>query len=319
MKHQFRTRFLVSLLAIVVCTVACNKDDEIATDFNTAVDNLSLFDQPDELDQPEELDSTDPQQDPDDATLECFTKTYRAAPGYDELLALDPTTDVIYPGALIQGSSIPTGEYIPITTSRDPITLSISLQNLSGSPVVEIKDPKLSTVREGIKSIMDQEVVSSTPAKISFELSEVYSEEHVNLALGANYRTAGNSVSSSFDFSQSTYRYKYILKYLQVYYTIDMDAPQDPADLFKNIPDMSLFAGTAPCYVASMAYGRMVLYTIESNSTSSEINAAFNASFSSGGGSIAGSHQKVINESSIKALVIGGSGASCSSGDQRTV
>lgn len=303
---------IVLMLFLLIAVISCKKEENNPdpSDFNIQVNNLNQFTQPAELSEPEIVSQTDPEEDPDDPTMECYTTTFKAAPGFDELLAMDPTSDVIFPGAMLEGNSIPTGEYIPINTSRAPITLSISLQNLSGSPVVEIEDPKLSTVREGIKSIMDQEVTSATPAKINFEIQEVYSQEHLNIALGANYRSAVADVQSSFDFSSSQYSNKFILKYLQVYYTIDMDSPNTPSDLFLNLPDIGDLGASTPVYVSSIAYGRMVLYTIESNSSMTDINAAFNAAFSAGGGSIDASYQNIINESSIKALVIGGSGAS---------
>jgi len=225
-----------------------------------------------------------------------------------EMLALDPTSDVIYPGAMLKGETIPTGEYVPIVTDRSKITLSVSLTNISGSPVVIIDNPKLSSVREGIKRILDQEVTGATPARINFEITQVYSQEQLNLALGANYRSAATKVSSSFNFEQSTFSNKFVLKYLQVYYTIDMDLPAEPSDLFKRLPDINSLGSTAPVFVSTVTYGRMILYTIESNYSKTEIDAAFSASFASGGGTIDAEYQKIISESSIKALVIGGSG-----------
>lgn len=306
---MFFTLFITLLLAI-----SCNKETvgpspEDTTVFNNGLGGLGPFIQEEEIPEPVVLGTTSPAQDQADPTLECYYTNYKVAPGFDEMLALDPTTDVIYPGAMLLGESIPTGEYIPITADRTPITLSISLQNLSGSPVVVIEDPKLSTVRAGVKSILDQEVTSATPAKLSFEISEVYSEQHLKVALGANYRSAGNSVSAAFNFSQSTYSNKFLIKYIQTYYTIDMDAPAGPSDLFESLPEISTFGSASPVYVASIAYGRMVLYTVETNRSFTEVNAAFSAAFASGDGSIATQYQQTIASSNIKAVVIGGSAA----------
>ena len=310
-----KSAIYLTLFTFVLLTFSCNKEknegpstEDTAT-FNDNLQDLGPFIQAEEIPGPVVLGTSSPEQDGSNPALECYYTTYKVAPGFDEMLALDPTTDVIYPGAMLLGESIPTGEYIPIIADRTPITLSISLQNLSGSPVVEIEDPKLSTVRTGIKSILDQEVTSATPAKLSFEISEVYSEEHLKVALGANYRSAGNSVSAAFNFSQSTYSNKFIIKYIQTYYTIDMDPPADPSDLFKSLPEISTFGSASPVYVASIAYGRMVLYTVETNRSFTEVNAAFSAAFSSGGGSIDTDYQQTIASSNIKAVVIGGSAA----------
>lgn len=311
-----RPALYLTLFAFVLLSFSCNKEEnegpstEDTTTFNEAVNSLNPFVQPEEIPDPVELGTSDAARDEGNPALECYTTTYKVAPGFDEMLALDPTTDVIFPGAILLGESIPTGEYIPIVAGRTPITLSISLQNLNGSPVVEIEDPKLSTVRIGIKSILDQEVTSATPAKLNFEISQVYSEEHLKVALGANYRSAGNSVSAAFNFSQSTSSNKFLIKYLQTYYTIDMDPPADPSDLFRSLPEVSSFGSASPVYVASMAYGRMVLYTVETSRSFTDVSAAFNAAFASGGGSIDTEYQQTIDACNIKAVVIGGSAAS---------
>ncbi len=312
----FRTALYVSVLSLVfIACNGCSKDEaepgpgfsnEESTDFNTAVANLSGFSQPEELPAPVELSEGVPER---DGALECIVKNFKASPGFDELLSLDPTTDVIYPGALLKGESIPTGEYIPITSDRAPITLSASLTNISGSPVVDIEDPKLSTVREGIKTILDQEVTGATPARVSFEITQVYTEQQLNVAIGANYRSAGQKVSAAIDFSNTTKRNKFVLKYLQTYYTIDMDLPNDPSDLFNSLPDLSVLGSTAPVFVSSVAYGRMVIYTIETNSSETEINAALSATFASGDGTVDAGFKQTIDESTIKGLIIGGSGS----------
>ncbi len=307
----------VPIICCLFLLLSCSDGDvagplispEEAQEFNTMVDDLETFSQPEEKSEPEEVDTSNPARDDVDESLECTTITYQAAPGFDQMLAIDPTTDVIYPGALLQGTSIPTGEYIPIVSDRAPITLSASLTNISGSPVVTVEDPKLSTVREGVKSILDQEITGATPAEINFEVSQVYSEEHLSLALGANYEGATKQVSASFNFAQSTYSNKFVIKYLQVYYTIDVDAPDEPSDFFRTLPALANLGGTLPVYIASVAYGRMVIYTVESNYQFTDIDAAFRASFASGDGSIDASYSEIISSSSIKALVIGGSGA----------
>lgn len=319
MKTQNRFSKTLKVLFLILVLGACSKDDtgdgqkpiegKEAEEFNSLMAGLPTFDQPEEIAEPRVLDEDSTERDTTDPSLECFTTFYKHAPGFNDMLALDPTTDVIFPGAILKGETIPTGEYVPIVADRAPITLSASLTNISGSPVVEIIDPKLSTVREGVKSILNQEVTGATPASINFEISQVYTKEQLNLAIGANYRSAATKVSASFDFEKSTYSYKYVLKYFQVYYTFDMDPPQNPSDLFLNTPDLSALGSTSPVYVASVKYGRMIIYTIESNSSRTEIDAAFRASFGSSDGSIDVEYEKVINESSVKALVIGGSGS----------
>ncbi|NER15638.1 thiol-activated cytolysin family protein [Spongiivirga citrea] len=320
MKTVFLNRFLqILFISSFIITFSCSKDEdgpenppisqEDATEFNAAMAQLGEFTQPTEEPQ-QEVGDPELERDQENQTLECATQLYKLSPGFDEMLTLDPSTDVIYPGAMLKGETIPTGEYVGINLDRTPITLSASLTNISGSPVVTIENPTLSTVREGIKQILDQEVTGATAAKINYEITQVYNEKHIDVAIGVNYRGAGKKVSANVDFSSSQYKNTFVLKFLQQYYTIDMDPPgRNPSDLFTNLPNVDALGSTSPVYVASVAYGRMVIYTIETNSSLTEVNAAFDASVGSTDGSIDASYAETINSSKIQALIIGGSGS----------
>ncbi len=322
-----KTGIYVSVLSLIF--LACNGcskgevepgpeqpefSEEDASDFNTAVANLTAFSQPDESSIVETA-STDPERE-GSTEFECFTQTFKGAPGFNELFTLDPTTDVIYPGAMLKGETIPTGEYSRINVDRAPITMSISLSNINGSPSVTIDNPNnLSEVRQGINELLNREVTGATPAQLVVEESQVYSEQQLAVALGANYRDKTKDISGSFDFNSTTVKKKYVLKFIQKYFTLDLDSPgKSPSDLFTSLPSIESLGATNPVYVSSVTYGRMVLYTVESESSISEIKSAFDAAIDAGKREgdfeLDVESKKILEKSSIKALIIGGSGAS---------
>ena len=321
------SQLLKAVLLLLLC-ISCSDEDvtpktakpnftaQEAQDFNDAVASLNPFDQPVES-SIVETDATAPERDNKNTTLECSTKTFKGAPGFIELFTLDPTTDVIYPGALLKGESIPTGEYIGINADRAPITLSTSLSNISGSPVVTINNPNsLSEVRAGIKELLNREVTGATPAELIIDEAEVYSEEQLSVALGTNYRGATKKVSANLDFESSEKKNKYVLKFIQRYFTLDLDSPgKSPSDLFTKLPSIQSLGSTSPVYVSSVTYGRMVLYMVESNSSISQVKAALDAASKAGPDvelNLDSDSKKIIATSNIKAMVIGGSGASAS-------
>ncbi|RRQ48426.1 hypothetical protein DZC72_12010 [Maribacter algicola] len=320
-QSTFKTgKYAVALGLILVAVNSCSKDEvieepsepnftvEVAVEFNNSVTNLNSFDQPEET-PVVETDSSDPERDTEDSTLECTTKTYKGAPGFNEMFTLDPTTDVIYPGALLKGETIPTGEYQRISGARAPITISASLQNIANVKVT-IEDPdKLSNVRQGIADLLNQEVNGATAAAINLEIEEVHSAQHLEASVGVNYRGVGKKVSNTLDFSNSTYKNTFVLKFIQRYYTLDVDTPgKSPSDLFTDLPDVNVLGSTSPVYVSSVQYGRMVLYTVESNFSITDVKNAFDASVGSTDGTIDVEYQNIINSSNIQALIIGGSG-----------
>ena len=299
---------------------SCSKDEsepgpdpgpspDEAVAFNAAMASLPEYEQPAESAIAEES-STDPERDSEDTTLECTVKTYKGAPGYNELFTLDPTTDVIFPGALLRGESIPTGEYSGISAERAPVTVSVSLINVAQTSI-EIEDPNLlSSARAAINELLSQEVNGATPAQATLTIDQVYSEEHLSAAIGVNYRGVGKKVSANLSFGSSEYKNTFVLKFLQRYYSLDLDSPgSDPSDLFTRLPDPSTLGSSSPVYVSSVTYGRMVLYTVESNSSMTEVKAAFDASAGSTDGTIDTEYQNIINSSRIEALIVGGSGS----------
>lgn len=307
----------LTLLVILFAFFGCSSDsvddggeapvseDKLA-EINNFLASLSNFNQPEESETSLEGTGT-PERDTEDNTLECVVKNYKVAPGYSEMLLLDPTSDVIYPGAMLKGESIPTGEYIGINGGRAPITLSVSLENLNGKPSTTIDNPRIDTVRESVKDMLQQGVTGSTPAKINFTTEEVYSQEHLSVALGASYSKGKNSVSASFDFSKTTKKYRYVVKYLQIYYTIDLTLPpnNNPGSLFTDVPNLD---STSPVIVSSVKYGRMLIYSVETDSELTETNAAFSAAFNGGSAGGNGEYDTFWSSSIVKALVIGGSG-----------
>ena len=247
----------------------------------------------------------------------CIVKLqkYKMAAEYDEQIALDPTTDVIWPGALIDAATIPTGQYVPITVKRAPLTLSISLEQIVGVKSKTIEEPKLSTVREAIGEILSQEVAGATPARITFNIKNVYSEEQLQLAVGASYKSGFGHVKAQFDFSNSDIKTRILVKFMQVYYTIDIDIPDKPSDFFDSSVtwddlQSQISQHTSPMYVSTITYGRMALFSFESSEESTEVNAAVSAAFSGFKTDIDASYKTTLESSTIKATIIGGSGAS---------
>lgn len=242
----------------------------------------------------------------------CSVTRYAAAPGYSELFLMDPTTDVIYPGSIIYGDTITTGEYIPLVADRAPMGLSISLENIAGSPARTVNDPKLSTVRTAINDILGSQVTGSTPARVAFSIEEVHSQNQLALSLAANYRNSAAKVAGSFDFSKQDVTSRVIAKFQQVYYTIDMDLPASPEQMFRTLPGVDTLGSASPMYVSTVSYGRQILFTAESSYSKTEVAAALEASFKaagqSGGANLSVRNSNIINNSTIKAFVLGGSG-----------
>lgn len=323
----FKKRLFIGLCSIaLVVFQSCSKDEVLpddpstpqfsnndADDFNTAVANLSAFNQPEESPiAPAGQEETDRVE---DTEYSCAVGTYKGAPGYNELFMLDPTTNVIYPGALLKGESIPTGEYIRISGERAPITISTTFFNAEGKPSVTIEDPsQISEVRDGIAELLNREINGATPAELISDEYEAYSEEQLSIALGVNYGSRTKDISGSFDFSTTSVKRKYVLKFVQKYFTLDVDDPKLPSNLFTKLPSVESLGSTHPVLVESVTYGRLVFYTVESSYSLSDVEAAFSAAYEigkkGGSGELEVKNKNIFEEASVKVIIKGGSGSS---------
>jgi thiol-activated cytolysin len=255
----------------------------------------------------------------DGRTYECTEQEHEVAAAFDWQLSLNPTSDVIWPGGLINGATIPTGEYTPIVADRAPLTVSISLVHIAGDKSKTVEHPALSSMRNAIAEILAQEVTGATAAFVTFEIEDIHSESQLDIALGATYRRGLSSVKDQFNFSNTEVLSRTLVKFMQVYYTIDVDVPQRPSDLFDSSVTWSDLDGqiggsTSPMYVSSISYGRMALFTFESRYSSTQVKNALDATYESvkdgGSGHLSYEYETMLAETSIKGTIIGGSGAS---------
>jgi hypothetical protein len=236
----------------------------------------------------------------------------------ENVVYLGLNDDLVWPGALVKGTHAHDFVFEPISVARGPITLSVSLEGAgSGAPLsVKIDDPKLSTVRQGISTLVAAHLGTGTtvPARVDYRQEQVANESHLNMAVGADVKYGAGSISSRFDWSSETKQTKVLAKYTQIYYTVDMDTPTSalqffgaaasPADVATAMP-----IGSLPLYVASVGYGMMAVMCIETDFTAEEMRLALDAAYSGGVDvevRFGYTAKQVLERSNITIIVYGG-------------
>lgn len=295
--------FILLTIAFLISIAGCEKDDNYEDQLNEMVGTLPPISIVFPAEKPAALDNTVEEKD-----TEYIYKIdyYSVAAGYNEQIVLNPQTDVIYPGALIKGETILDGSYIPIPANRKPITVSTSLTG-SGKVSVEIPNPRLSTVREAVNSLMSQ-TYDVPPANMGFTIEQAYSEAQLKLSLRASYSGVVD-VSGGFDYSNKKIKTRLVAKFIQNYYTLDMDLPATPADLFDGNVNSTLFGTYMPMYISSVTYGRMALFTIESELEETQVRTFLQGSYVSVEASASADFDALKASSTMKVYVLGGSGA----------
>lgn len=248
----------------------------------------------------------------------CTFQDYEETRQYDRIVAYSANSDALWPGAILHGDSVYDGLFAQAVFDRQPLNVSVSLENLAGGPSATMEQPSLSGFRDAISQILNTQVNGDTPANIYTEIEEVHSSEQLAIALGAGVSggIAPFNISASFDFNDQQKRSRYLVKYVQAYYTVDVNAPGTPTDWLadtvqlKDVEDQ-FKTGDPPVYVSSITYGRTVLFTFESDYSATELASALEFTYSGGvnvDGSVSVTYDEMVSQSNITAFILGGSG-----------
>lgn len=231
----------------------------------------------------------------------------------------------IFPGAMLQGQQLAGNNYKLVTIPRSGGRFQIDGLNLAGQAYQDLRgDFDKATVDELVKSTIGPDSnVKATLADISSSTADAYSEGKTAFDLGLSVGAYGAEVSSLLNSSRSTGKNTVVVKYTQVFYTVNYTPPQASevyntyratrffrdGDYFKDL-DHQIGAGNAPLYVSQVKYGRQVLFALTSTKSSDELKSAFKASFKGGkvtaSADVSSEYKNTLNNSEISYIVLGG-------------
>jgi hypothetical protein len=182
----------------------------------------------------------------------------------------------------MEGKEVHNFIYTPSWLTHGPITLLVSLEtsDFPGNITIDVTDSSLSTVRQGISDLSCLAIgdLTHVPACVEFNYQQVYSKSHMDLFVHAGLSYAAHIFSTAFDWSKDS------AKYMQVYFTLDMDTLSSIADFF--IPGitttqvrLAVPADSHPVYVSRVSYGILAVMMIESSQTVEEMELAIGYSY----------------------------------------
>jgi thiol-activated cytolysin len=253
-----------------------------------------------------------------DGSALCSYTRYTETGRYDEFVAFQPNSATLWPGTVVRGEDAAHGVLVPVGVELAPVTFSVSLENIDGSPVGHMETPSLSSFREQRNQILSADVTGATPAALDFEVIQVNSASQLSVAIGADVSWPGGpDIAASFGFDSSEQKTKILVNFTQAYYTVDIDTPISPSDFFADgtsVEDLEPWMDDAspPVYVQSITYGRRVIFSVQTSRSATEVKAALEASYGFAGGGldieVSTENREVLEESTIRAFVLGGSG-----------
>lgn len=250
-------------------------------------------------------------------TYRTMREHYSALAHPDEFVLYNANASVLWPGNIIQGSSILSGALnpIPITgASRTPLTIFISIVTGGGGNYSEtIEEPAGSSVFEAMNNIVADHF-GSTPGQATLEITRVYNLNHVMFNLNAGGGNFTTDISGTMNFNWDQEREWVMVRFAQQYYSLACDPPQNATALFTEsvtVDDLAPFTSeTNPVtYIDSVTYGRLFVYVYESLEASSNLEASLNIALNGLSDFTAeaqAAYQNVVNNSSVKVYALGG-------------
>ncbi len=239
----------------------------------------------------------------------------------------------IWPGALIQGNSLATGELqlINANQKRAPITLTTNLTLGETSKTI---DPNSTTAQQAIADFKiaagEMPEGSQGGGTMNFQVIEAstFEQSMQQMGISAGFTEPQSSVgldgSLSVEKSRSSFDHTVVAQFVQEMFTVRVadDLIPTPADFFT-----SDFSGTdiekmenageigdenIPIYIESVTYGRLLLFSMRSESVASggKLETALRASmaqYANAEGELSEEHEEIFRTASHRIYSAGGS------------
>jgi thiol-activated cytolysin len=226
----------------------------------------------------------------------------------------NPNASVIYPGSLLQGSSLKQATPDIIAVDRAGGTISYDLNNGNLSSSFSVDEVSKSSIQNAMNQIIAN-APEELPANFVFKYSQVQSEQALALQLGIDYESAFVDVSADFNFSSGSELNRILVELNQSFYTMSFDIPTSIDGLFaSNVTpeDLARYVqeGNPATYISDVTYGRVYYMLIESTSSYTEMETEISGSFSgvssSAEADISGHSLSNLDNLKIKVMAFGG-------------
>jgi hypothetical protein len=213
----------------------------------------------------------------------CIIYKYRAMISFNENTCLRPDSPAIWPGSLIAGHTVLSGDYAPVTARRRSARITIFSRN--GEYGETISNPGYGNVSSAIGNYYAT-TKSTTPAiKVRHRMENVHSLDQLKIVLSTHLPTYEFEetpfIDEIFDFDSTDVITRKAVEFTSIYYTVNFSSPNNPSDLFDpsvtwDELESQIADNISPVYVSSVQYGKTALFFIESPFDDEELTAALN-------------------------------------------
>ena len=180
----------------------------------------------------------------------------------------DPRTDVIFPGAVVQGDSLFSEQYQLITDRRAPVSLSLGGNN------ERVSDPTLTNITAARNRLVDR--LPATPTQgVQFFMHSVTQGQAFYHGFNAGVGFKGLGITGGTGQTTRDFTTNMVVIFVETFYTLHVD---ETNGFFTRTLATQTLGNYAPAYIASVSYGRMGIMTLSSMHREHEVRHALNIS-----------------------------------------
>ncbi|MGN2336541.1 thiol-activated cytolysin family protein [Clostridium cagae] len=235
-----------------------------------------------------------------------------------DISIIDSINDRTYPGAIqLANRNLVENKPDIISCKRKPITISVDLPGMSDDGSKVVNSPIYSTINASINSLLDTWNTKysskyTIPTRMSYTDAMVYSKSQLSTMFGCNLKILDKALNIDFNSIFKGEKQTMVVAYKQIFYTVSVDAPEKPSDVFGDNVSFEELAlkgvnnENPPAYVSNVAYGRTIYVKLETTSKSANVKAAFKALISNQDISGNTEYEDILDQSSFTATVLGG-------------
>ncbi|MEH6813139.1 MAG: thiol-activated cytolysin family protein [Motiliproteus sp.] len=221
---------------------------------------------------------------------ECINQDYSLAKTPAAIVLFDNTAATLWPGSILQSRPYINGHFaqLPIA-DQAPIALTINIS--IPEPSVTVENPSYETMQTAISTLVARGKGTSIPAVASYNSREVYSLEQLLLDFNLSAKYMNQNAKASLKINSKIETKTISAYFVQNMFTVSVPTPRTPSSYFNTISmdDIEnqeaqdrIGKNNPPLYVESVSYGRILLFTMTSTHSESDIQAALDYAYTGG-------------------------------------
>ncbi|MDO6493061.1 MULTISPECIES: thiol-activated cytolysin family protein [unclassified Cellulophaga] len=261
------------IIVAILFLVSCDKNDDSSSPNLNELKSVSFQVEPDNIISSEKTGNTRFDASANTTNYEYLTLVEKQTTLEPLSIVSANSSDIIYPGSILRGSSFMDATYDPIVLKNDfnDVQLSLTLRG-KNLPVSASTPPTLSKIRTSLNGLLENSQAlidyNAIPSFYSYESNSVTTQESFNKTLDIHIKAdvLGNLVSSSFNFDQSSGTVsskKYVVvEVRQWFYNVSID-PKNYTQWIDGEIKAEDLGSHEPLYVSSVDYGRVAYLLIE--------------------------------------------------------